>query len=104
MALGRDFTDEDGAPQPAPPPGAPAAAQQGPPPLPAIAVTAYASLRDRELAIQAGYSWHVAKPIDPAQLLIALTAAITTRAGAERRPTLKKAAAPRRATKSSPRS
>ena len=72
--------------------------------LPAIAVTAYASLRDRELAIQAGYSWHVAKPIDPAQLLIALTAAITTRAGAERRPTLKKAAAPRRATKSSPRS
>ena len=48
--------------------------------LPAIAVTAYASLRDRELALEAGYGWHVAKPIDPAQLLIALSTAIAGRA------------------------
>src|SRR5262245_30971587 len=42
MALGRDFTDEDGTPNPQPPtptPGAaPSAAPQGPPPLPTIAV------------------------------------------------------------------
>jgi signal transduction histidine kinase/DNA-binding response OmpR family regulator len=68
--------------------------------LPAIAVTAYAGLRDRELAIRAGYGWHVAKPIDPTQLIIALTAAIATRTDAaegERRP------APRRATTRRPR-
>ena len=54
--------------------------------LPAIAVTAYASLRDRELALEAGYGWHVAKPIDPAQLLIALSTAIAGRAtGADTR-------------------
>jgi PAS domain S-box-containing protein len=47
--------------------------------LPAIAVTAYASLRDRELALEAGYGWHVAKPIDPAQLLGVMTAALDGR-------------------------
>jgi PAS domain S-box-containing protein len=34
-------------------------------PIPAIAVTAYASVSDREQAIAAGYDWHLAKPIDP---------------------------------------
>jgi CheY-like chemotaxis protein len=34
-------------------------------PIPAIAVTAYAGVTDREQAIAAGYDWHVAKPIDP---------------------------------------
>jgi PAS domain S-box-containing protein len=38
-------------------------------PLPAIAVTAYASVRDRERAIAAGYDWHVAKPLDPDALV-----------------------------------
>jgi CheY-like chemotaxis protein/anti-sigma regulatory factor (Ser/Thr protein kinase) len=40
--------------------------------LPAIAVTAYASGRDREDAIAAGYDWHVAKPIEPDDLTRAI--------------------------------
>jgi two-component system CheB/CheR fusion protein len=56
--------------------------------MPAIAVTAYASLRDRELAIEAGYGWHVAKPIDPAQLILVVTAALSGR-------TVKSSARPR---------
>jgi len=42
IALGRDFTESDGVPQPAPPPaaaGAPPA--QGPPPLPAMVILSY---------------------------------------------------------------
>lgn len=31
----------------------------------AVAVTAYASLRERDEALAAGYNWHVAKPVDP---------------------------------------
>jgi PAS domain S-box-containing protein len=34
-------------------------------PLPAVAVTGYASAADRDKAIAAGYDWHVAKPIEP---------------------------------------
>jgi CheY-like chemotaxis protein len=37
--------------------------------LPAIAVTAYASPTDREQAIVAGYDGHVAKPVDPGELV-----------------------------------
>ena len=40
--------------------------------LPAIAVTAYASGRDREEAIGAGYDSHIAKPIDPEELTRAI--------------------------------
>jgi CheY-like chemotaxis protein len=40
--------------------------------LPAIAVTAYASPRDREQAIAAGYDGHVAKPVDPGELARAI--------------------------------
>jgi PAS domain S-box-containing protein len=40
--------------------------------LPAIAVTAYASAKDREEAIAAGYDWHVAKPVDPGELARAI--------------------------------
>jgi PAS domain S-box-containing protein len=36
--------------------------------LPAIAVTAYASPRDRDQALAAGYDAHVAKPVEPAEL------------------------------------
>jgi CheY-like chemotaxis protein len=36
--------------------------------LPAIAVTAYASPRDRDEALAAGYDAHVAKPVEPAEL------------------------------------
>jgi PAS domain S-box-containing protein len=36
--------------------------------VPAIAVTAYAGPRERQLAFEAGYQWHVSKPVDPAHL------------------------------------
>lgn len=41
--------------------------------LPAIAVTAYATARDREQAIADGYDGHVAKPVDPDALTRAIT-------------------------------
>ena len=36
--------------------------------VPAIAVTAYASVTDRATALESGYQAHIAKPFDPAQL------------------------------------
>jgi CheY-like chemotaxis protein len=43
--------------------------------MPAIAVTAYASARERELALEAGYDWHLPKPVDPDELAAAVAAA-----------------------------
>ena len=43
--------------------------------VPAVAVTAYVSSRDRARAFKAGYGWHVAKPVDPDQLIAVVTAA-----------------------------
>jgi CheY-like chemotaxis protein len=43
--------------------------------IPAIAVTAYVSSRDRAHAFKAGYGWHVAKPVDPDQLIAVVSAA-----------------------------
>jgi PAS domain S-box-containing protein len=40
--------------------------------IPAIAVTAYASLRDRDQALTAGYNCHLAKPVDPDALVEAV--------------------------------
>ncbi len=37
--------------------------------LPAIALTAYASSEDRTRALRAGYQTHLAKPVEPAELL-----------------------------------
>ncbi|AFY95347.1 CheR family methyltransferase [Chamaesiphon minutus] len=37
--------------------------------IPAAAITAYVSNRDRQLALDAGFQVHLAKPIDPAQLI-----------------------------------
>jgi PAS domain S-box-containing protein len=37
--------------------------------LPAAALTAYASPPEREAALRAGFDWHVAKPVDPPELL-----------------------------------
>ena len=37
--------------------------------VPAIALTAYARAEDRLLAFRAGYQAHVAKPVDPNELL-----------------------------------
>jgi signal transduction histidine kinase/CheY-like chemotaxis protein len=41
--------------------------------LPAIAVTSYAAVKDRERAIAEGYDSHVAKPVDPDALVRAIT-------------------------------
>jgi CheY-like chemotaxis protein len=43
--------------------------------VPAVAVTAYVSSRDRARAFKSGYGWHVAKPVDPDQLIAVVTAA-----------------------------
>ena len=43
---------------------------------PAIAVTAYASLREREDALAAGYDSHLGKPIDPEDLVAAVVRAV----------------------------
>jgi CheY-like chemotaxis protein len=40
--------------------------------LPAIALTAFARLEDRQDALLAGYQVHLAKPIDPQELLAAV--------------------------------
>ncbi len=40
--------------------------------IPALALTAYASAEDRNAAIAAGFNRHIAKPIDPTELTIAI--------------------------------
>jgi len=40
--------------------------------LPAIALTAYARAEDRVRAMRAGYQVHLAKPVEPAELLAAI--------------------------------
>ena len=42
---------------------------QGAKALPAVAITAYARKEDRESALAAGFDTHVAKPLDPEELL-----------------------------------
>lgn len=46
--------------------------------IPAVAVTAYASLRERDAALGAGYNWHLAKPVDPEQLLALVASAVNS--------------------------
>jgi len=41
-------------------------------PLPAVALTAYASTEDRRRALREGYDLHIAKPVDPDQLVAML--------------------------------
>ena len=49
--------------------------------LPAIALTAFARADDRARALRAGYTVHLSKPVEPANL-IAIVASVTGRAGA----------------------
>ena len=48
--------------------------------VPAIAVTAFARSEDRTRALRAGFAVHVAKPVDPAEL-VATVVSVTGRAG-----------------------
>jgi PAS domain S-box-containing protein len=38
--------------------------------IPAVALTAYAGIEDRQRALQAGYHLHVPKPVEPAELVV----------------------------------
>jgi CheY-like chemotaxis protein len=49
-----------------------------PPPIAAIAVTAHSRPDDRRRAIEAGFKWHLPKPVEPSEL-IAVIAALTDR-------------------------
>jgi CheY-like chemotaxis protein len=40
--------------------------------IPALALTAYARVEDRTAALRAGFNMHLAKPIDPNELLVVL--------------------------------
>jgi CheY-like chemotaxis protein len=51
--------------------------------VPGIALTAYASPRDRKRALKAGYQAHLAKPIDPDELLI-VVASLAWQSGTHR--------------------
>jgi PAS domain S-box-containing protein len=53
--------------------------------LPAIALTAFARIEDRTRALRAGYQAHIAKPVDPAELL-ATVASFAQIAGRDRNP------------------
>jgi CheY-like chemotaxis protein len=44
--------------------------------LPALALTAYARAEDRTQALRAGFNMHLAKPIDPGELLVVIEALV----------------------------
>jgi PAS domain S-box-containing protein len=44
--------------------------------IPAVALTAYASAADRQLAIASGFQGHLVKPVDPVELVNAVSAAM----------------------------
>ena len=48
--------------------------------VPAAALTALARVEDRKRALMAGYQTHLAKPVDPAEL-VAMVASLTRRTG-----------------------
>jgi PAS domain S-box-containing protein len=48
--------------------------------IPALALTAFARSEDREAALRSGYQGHIAKPVDPADL-VRVIAELTARAG-----------------------
>jgi signal transduction histidine kinase/ActR/RegA family two-component response regulator len=48
-------------------------------PLIAIAVTAYARTADRRRALDAGFKWHLAKPVEPAELVSAIASLMSAR-------------------------
>jgi len=53
--------------------------QQSPATIPAIALTGYATSKDRDLALSAGYQLHIAKPVEPEDLVAAIRRLISAR-------------------------
>jgi CheY-like chemotaxis protein len=51
------------------------------PPVPAIALTAYARDEDRKNAAAAGFDMHLAKPIEPDELIDTIVRALSKRVG-----------------------
>ena len=49
--------------------------------IPALAVTAYARAEDRTRALSAGFQMHVAKPLEPADLVAAIANLVSRDAG-----------------------
>jgi PAS domain S-box-containing protein len=47
--------------------------------IPAIALTGYATSKDRDLALSAGYQLHIAKPVEPEDLVAAIRRLISAR-------------------------
>ena len=47
--------------------------------IPAVALTAYASLADRDQALAAGFTSHVLKPVEPKELAAAISGVIPSR-------------------------
>ena len=52
---------------------------------PAIALTGYATSRDRERALSAGYQLHIAKPVEPTDLVNAIVSLVAPSKGVESR-------------------
>ncbi len=52
--------------------------------IPAIALTAYARSEDRIQALRSGFQMHIAKPVEPSEL-IAVVANLTNRIGSSNR-------------------
>ena len=50
--------------------------------IPALAVTAYARVEDRTRALSSGFQMHVAKPLEPADLVAAITSLLGKDRGA----------------------
>jgi signal transduction histidine kinase len=46
--------------------------------MPAVALTAYARAEDRTKALRAGFNMHLAKPIDPAELIVVMETLVKT--------------------------
>jgi CheY-like chemotaxis protein len=47
--------------------------------MPAVALTAYARSEDRRLALLAGFQMHVAKPVQPGELVAVIASVAATR-------------------------
>jgi PAS domain S-box-containing protein len=52
--------------------------------IPAVALTAYGRAEDRMRALKAGFQMHVAKPVDPDELVIVITSLVKRPNGSER--------------------